>query len=211
MCSNFPGLVCTGSRFKKKHGTGSGSRTLPRDQVRREREFQNSTGSRDCPVSRGILRDNRNGKNLEESPGRRKDILPTPGIKLIPYPRYMTSAVPLPHSFLSRFPRSFCSDGRFGRPSELRMDPERDWVDTRTLEKTAMCGRLLKSTSFSSCSSPVTSFACGGQYRARTLPYSLFLLLLPPLERVLHGRLSPPLRASVGRYPLTSIYPKGSR
>ena len=53
---------------KKKHGTGSGSQTFPRDQSGRVRYFQNSTVSLDDPVSRGIPRDVHNGTNPEESP-----------------------------------------------------------------------------------------------------------------------------------------------
>ena len=57
-----------GCEISKFHGLAREGTRIPRDQFRRERDFQNSTVSRDCPVSRGIPRDFHNGKNHEESP-----------------------------------------------------------------------------------------------------------------------------------------------
>ena len=63
--------------FKKKHGMGSGSRTFPRDQFGRERDFRNSAESRDYSVSRGFSRD----FHMEKIPTKALDIV-------VPYRRY---------------------------------------------------------------------------------------------------------------------------
>ena len=64
----FTGLVCTGSGFHKKAPDRIGIANISTASVWTGTVFQNSTGSRDYPVSRGIPRDVHNGKNPEESP-----------------------------------------------------------------------------------------------------------------------------------------------
>ena len=117
--SNFTGMHGTGLGF---HGifpiftglvcTGSGSRIFSRDQFGRglERDFQNSTGSRDYPVSRGIPRAFHNGKNPEESPGIFPDVF-----------NPCTTAKHVPHSFQVYFVPEKVGTVPKPLPSLLRM------------------------------------------------------------------------------------------